>query len=118
MLFIEYPQCSTCQRAKKWLDERGIQYTDRHIKEQNPTYEELKEWQAQSGLPLKRFFNTSGLLYKSMQLKDKLPQMSAEEQLRLLATDGMLIKRPLIVDRQRVMTGFRPAEWEEFFRAG
>ncbi len=116
MLFIEYPQCSTCQRAKKWLDERGIQYTDRHIKEQNPTYEELKEWQAQSGLPLKRFFNTSGLLYKSMQLKDKLPQMSAEEQLRLLATDGMLIKRPLIVDGQRVMTGFRPAEWEEFFR--
>ena len=77
MLFIEYPQCSTCQRAKKWLDERGIQYTDRHIKEQNPTYEELKEWQAQSGLPLKRFFNTSGLLYKSMQLKDKLPQMSS-----------------------------------------
>lgn len=116
MLFIEYPQCSTCQRAKKWLDERGIQYTDRHIKEQNPTYEELKEWQAQSGLPLKRFFNTSGLLYKSMQLKDKLPQMSAEEQLRLLATDGMLVKRPLIVDGQRVMTGFRPAEWEEFFR--
>ena len=79
MLFIEYPQCSTCQRAKKWLDERGIQYTDRHIKEQNPTYEELKEWQAQSGLPLKRFFNTSGLLYKSMQLKDKLP---AEEYMR------------------------------------
>ncbi len=118
MLFIEYPQCSTCQRAKKWLDERGIQYTDRHIKEQNPTYEELKEWQAQSGLPLKRFFNTSGLLYKSMQLKDKLPQMSEEEQLRLLATDGMLVKRPLIVDGQRVMTGFRPAEWEEFFRAG
>lgn len=116
MLFIEYPQCSTCQRAKKWLDERGIQYTDRHIKEQNPTYKELKEWQAQSGLPLKRFFNTSGLLYKSMQLKDKLPQMSAEEQLRLLATDGMLVKRPLIVDGQRVMTGFRPAEWEEFFR--
>ena len=126
MLFIEYPQCSTCQRAKKWLDERGIQYTDRHIKEQNPTYEELKEWQAQSGLPLKRFFNTSGLqykalglkdrLYKSMQLKDKLPQMSEEEQLRLLATDGMLVKRPLIVDGQRVMTGFRPAEWEEFFR--
>ena len=115
MLFIEYPQCSTCQRAKKWLDERGIQYTDRHIKEQNPTYEELKEWQAQSGLPLKRFFNTSGLLYKSMQLKDKLPQMSEEEQLRLLATDGMLVKRPLIVDGQRVMTGFRPAEWEEFF---
>lgn len=116
MLFIEYPQCSTCQRAKKWLDERGIQYTDRHIKEQNPTYEELKEWQTQSGLPLKRFFNTSGLLYKSMQLKDKLPQMSEEEQLRLLATDGMLVKRPLIVDGQRVMTGFRPAEWEEFFR--
>ena len=116
MLFIEYPQCSTCQRAKKWLDERGIQYTDRHIKEQNPTYEELKEWQAQSGLPLKRFFNTSGLLYKSMQLKDKLPQMSEEEQLRLLATDGMLVKRSLIVDGQRVMTGFRPAEWEEFFR--
>ena len=96
MLFIEYPKCSTCQKAKKWLEEHNITYTDRHIVEDNPTYEELKEWQSRSGLPLKKFFNTSGVLYKSMQLKDKLPDMMEEEQLRLLATDGMLVKRPLI----------------------
>lgn len=113
MLFVEYPKCSTCQKAKKWLDEHGLQYEDRHIVENNPTYEELKEWHTRSGLPLKRFFNTSGLLYKSMQLKDKLPLMSEEEQLKLLATDGMLVKRPVIVLEDKVLTGFKPAEWSE-----
>ena len=113
MLFIEYPKCSTCQKAKKWLEEHNITYTDRHIVENNPTYEELKEWQSRGGLPLKKFFNTSGLLYKNMQLKDKLPDMTEEEQLRLLATDGMLVKRPLIVDGDLVLTGFREAEWKE-----
>ena len=113
MLFVEYPKCSTCQKAKKWLDEHGLQYEDRHIVENNPTYEELKDWYTRSALPLKRFFNTSGLLYKSMQLKDKLPQMSEEEQLRLLATDGMLVKRPVIVLDNLVLTGFKPAEWSE-----
>lgn len=113
MLFIEYPKCSTCQKAKKWLDENGIEYTDRHIVENNPTYEELKEWHERSGLPLKRFFNTSGMLYKSMQLKDKLPTMSDDEQLKLLATDGMLVKRPLIVSDDFVLTGFREKEWTE-----
>ena len=107
MLFVEYPKCTTCQKAKKWLDENGFEYTDRHIKEQNPTYNELKSWYAQSGLPLKKFFNTSGLLYKSMGLKDKLPAMSEEEQLKLLATDGMLVKRPIIVTDTVVLTGFR-----------
>lgn len=113
MLFIQYPPCSTCQKAKKWLDAHGIDYTDRHIKEQNPTYEELKEWYRRSGLPLKRFFNTSGLLYKSLNLKEKLPAMSEEEQLRLLATDGMLVKRPILVTENAVVTGFREAEWEK-----
>ncbi|MGN0522389.1 MAG: arsenate reductase family protein [Eubacterium sp.] len=113
MLFIEYPKCSTCQKAKKWLDENKMDYTDRHIKEENPTYEELKKWYAQSGLPLKKFFNTSGLLYKSMNLKDKLPKMSEEEQLRLLASDGMLVKRPIIVSDRAILTGFREKEWEE-----
>ena len=98
MLFIEYPKCSTCQKAKKWLDEHEITYTDRHIVEQNPSYEELKEWHEKSGLPLKKFFNTSGLLYKEMKLKDRLPEMSGDEQLKLLATNGMLLKSPLIVD--------------------
>ena len=112
MLFIQYPPCSTCQKAKKWLDEHGLNYTERHIKEDNPGYDELKSWYEMSGLPLKRFFNTSGLLYKSMNLKDRLPPMSEEEQLRLLATDGMLVKRPIIVDGETVMTGFREAEWE------
>ena len=110
MLFIQYPPCSTCQKAKKWLDERGVTYTDRHIKEQNPTYEELKEWHRRSGLPLKRFFNTSGLLYKSLNLKEKLPGMTEEEQLRLLATDGMLVKRPILVTENAVVTGFKEAE--------
>ena len=115
MLFIQYPPCSTCQKAKKWLDERGISYTDRHIKENNPTYEELKAWYALSGLPLKKFFNTSGLVYKSLGLKDKLPTMTEEEQLRLLATDGMLVKRPLVIGDDFVLTGFREKEWEEKF---
>ena len=115
MLFIEYPPCSTCQKAKKWLDEKGIPHIDRHIKENNPTYEELKEWYERSGLPLKKFFNTSGLVYKSLGLKDKLPTMTEEEQLRLLATDGMLVKRPLVVGDDFVLTGFREKEWAEKF---
>ena len=113
MLFIQYPPCSTCQKAKKWLDAKGIAYTDRHIKEQNPTYEELRAWYEMSGLPLKKFFNTSGLLYKSLGLKDKLPEMSEDEQLCLLATDGMLVKRPLVIGEDFVLTGFREKEWEE-----
>ena len=113
MLFVQYPPCSTCQKAKKWLDEKGVSYTDRHIKEQNPTYEELKEWYEKSGLPLKKFFNTSGLLYKSMNLKEKLPAMTEEEQLRLLASDGMLVKRPILVKGDKVLTGFKEAEWEK-----
>lgn len=113
MLFIQYPPCSTCQKAKKWLDARDIDYTDRHIKEQNPTYEELKQWYEMSGLPLKRFFNTSGLLYKSMNLKEKLPAMTEDEQLRLLATDGMLVKRPILIHNGKVVTGFKEAEWEK-----
>ena len=112
MLFLEYPKCSTCKKAKKWLEEHNIDYTDRHIVENNPTYGELKEWYEKSGLPLKKFFNTSGMLYKEMQLKDKLPAMSEEEQLKLLATNGMLVKRPLIVDGEKVLTGFREVEWE------
>lgn len=113
MLFIEYPKCTTCKKAKKWLDDHGISYTDRHIKEDNPTLEELKEWHQRSGLPLKKFFNTSGMLYKEMQLKDKLPTMTEEEQYALLATDGMLVKRPLIVTDDFVLTGFKEAEWAE-----
>ncbi len=112
MLFLEYPKCSTCQKAKKWLDEHQISYEDRHIVENNPTFEELKDWYGRSGLPLKKFFNTSGMLYKEMKLKDKLSEMSEEEQLKLLATNGMLVKRPLIVDGDRVLTGFKMAEWE------
>ena len=112
MLFVQYPPCSTCQKAKKWLDAKGVSYTDRHIKEQNPSYEELKEWYEKSGLPLKKFFNTSGLLYKSMNLKEKLPAMTEEEQLRLLASDGMLVKRPILVKGDKVLTGFKEADWE------
>ena len=112
MLFLQYPPCSTCQKAKKWLDEHGISYTDRHIKQNNPTYEELKLWYSISSLPLKKFFNTSGLLYKSLNLKEKLPTMTEEEQLRLLASDGMLVKRPLIIKGETVLTGFREKEWE------
>ncbi len=111
MLFLQYPPCSTCRKAKEWLDEHGVRYTQRHIKEQNPTYEELKEWYLRSGLPLKKFFNTSGLLYKSMDLKQRLPAMSEEEQLRLLASDGMLVKRPLVITENRILVGFREGEW-------
>ncbi len=114
MLFICYPKCSTCKKAQSWLNEKGISYELRDIKENNPTYDELKKWYAASGLPLKRFFNTSGLLYKSMELKDKLPEMSEEEQLQLLATDGMLVKRPLLIaENGIVLTGFKEKEWEE-----
>ena len=113
MLFLEYPPCSTCKKARAWLDANGIAYTARHIKEENPTYEELKAWHQRSGLELKRFFNTSGLLYKSMNLKEKLPTMTEDEQLRLLASDGMLVKRPLVVLEDVVLTGFREAEWEK-----
>lgn len=113
MLFLEYPKCSTCKKAKKWLDDNGIEYTDRHIVENNPTYEELNEWYNRSGLPLKRFFNTSGMLYKEMNLKERLLNMSEKEQLEFLATNGMLVKRPLIVDGDKVLTGFKEAEWEE-----
>lgn len=112
VLFVEYPACTTCKKAKKWLDERKVPYVDRHIKEQNPTAEELTKWHQKSGLPLKKFFNTSGLLYKEMQLKDRLPAMSEEEQIRLLASDGMLVKRPILVYGDRVLAGFREAEWE------
>ena len=113
MLFIEYPKCSTCKKAKKWLDEKQISYTDRHIVEENPSYEELKEWYQKSGMPLKKFFNTSGLLYKELQLKDKLKDMSEEEQLKLLASNGMLVKRPLVVDGDMALTGFKESEWSE-----
>lgn len=113
MLFLEYPPCSTCQKAKKWLDANCPNYTDRNIKQDNPSYEELKHWYEISGLPLKKFFNTSGLLYKSLGLKDKLPAMSEEEQLRLLASDGMLVKRPLLVKDNLVLTGFRETEWAD-----
>ena len=112
VLFIEYPNCTTCQKAKKWLDDAGVSYEDRHIKENNPTAEELRKWHKISGLPLKKFFNTSGLLYKSMALKDKLPSMSEDEQYELLATDGMLVKRPLIISEDFVLVGFKEAEWE------
>lgn len=111
-LFVEYPKCSTCQKAKKWLEEHEVSFTDRHIVEQNPTAEELELWWKRSGLELKRFFNTSGLLYKSMKPKEKLPEMSEKEQLELLATNGMLVKRPIVVGDDFVLVGFRPAEWE------
>lgn len=113
MLLIWYPKCSTCQKAKKWLDTHHMEYTERHIVEDHPAYEELKGWYEKSGLPLKRFFNTSGMRYKEMKLKDKLPDMSEEEQLKLLATDGMLVKRPILVKGETVLVGFKEAEWEE-----
>ena len=113
MLFLCYPRCSTCQKAKKWLDEQGKKYVERHIVEDNPTYDELKSWYEISGLPLKKFFNTSGLMYKELQLKDKLPTMSEEEMLKLLATNGMLVKRPLLIKDEKVLVGFKEAQWEE-----
>lgn len=116
MLFLEYPKCSTCKKAKSFLEENGAVFIDRNIKEEKPSFDELKTWHAQSGLPLKRFFNTSGLLYKNLQLKDKLPSMSEEEQLLLLASDGMLVKRPLLICGDRVLVGFRPAEWEALLK--
>lgn len=113
MLFVHYPKCTTCKRAKRWLDEHQISYEERDIKENNPSLEELKEWYQRSGLPLKRFFNTSGMLYKEMKLKDKLPEMSEDEQLALLASDGMLVKRPIVVTKESVLVGFKEAQWEE-----
>ncbi len=111
-LFVAYPKCTTCQKAEKWLKENNIAYTLKHIKEENPTKEELKEWHEKSGLDIKKFFNTSGMLYKEMQLKDKLPNMTLEEKLNLLATDGMLVKRPILVGENQVLVGFKEKEWE------
>ncbi len=114
MLFIEYPKCcSICKKAKKWLDDHNITYTDRHIVEENPIYDELKEWYIRSGLPLKKFFNTSGMLYKEQKLKDRLPEMSEDEQLQLLATNGMIVKRPLVVKDDCILVGFKETEWEQ-----
>ena len=113
MLFLEYPKCTTCQKAKKWLSDNGFAVETRNIKEENPTYSELKAWHTQSGLPLKKFFNTSGLLYKSMNLKEKLPAMSDNEMLKLLSSDGMLVKRPLLIGDDFVLVGFKESEWEE-----
>lgn len=116
MLFLEYPPCTTCKKAKKWLDDNQIVYEARHIKENNPTYEELKAWYEKSGLPLKKFFNTSGIQYRALELKDKLPGMSEEEQLRLLASDGMLVKRPLVVTETAALTGFKAETWEKVLK--
>lgn len=112
-LFIHYPKCTTCQRARKWLDDHNVSYTERHIVEDPPRAEEIRDWLARSGKPLKRFFNTSGILYRSMNLRDKLPVLSEEEQINILASDGMLVKRPVLVSGEFVLTGFREEEWEE-----
>lgn len=112
MLFLCYPKCSTCKKAQTWLEDQGLDYQLRDIKTQNPTQEELRQWHAQSGLPLKRFFNTSGQQYRALGLKDKLPHMTQEEQLALLASDGMLVKRPILLDGDKVLVGFRQGEWE------
>lgn len=112
MLFVEYPKCSTCKKAKKWLDDHGVDYEDRHIVENNPTASELATWQESSGLPLRRFFNTSGMLYREMQLKDKMDAMSDAEKLELLESNGMLVKRPILVGEDFVLVGFRDKEWE------
>lgn len=117
MTFVCYPKCTTCQKARKWLDENGISYELRDIKTENPSAQELAQWYRRSGLPLKKFFNTSGLLYKSMELKDKLPNMTEEEMLHLLATDGMLVKRPLLVGEETVLVGFKEAEWAQRLKA-
>lgn len=113
MLFLEYPTCSTCKKAKKWLDEHGVNYMDRHIKEENPTQDELREWYEKSGMELKKFFNTSGMKYKELGLKDRLPEMTEEDKLALLATDGMLVKRPLVIGEDFVLIGFKEKEWGE-----
>lgn len=116
MLFVEYPKCTTCKKAKKWLEEEGFQYEDRNIKEQNPSEKELKEWIQKSNLDVKRFFNTSGILYREMQLKDKLKSMSDEEKIQLLATDGMLVKRPIVVTDEVVLVGFKETQWEDMLK--
>ena len=116
MLFMEYPPCGTCKKARKWLEENGVDFTARHIKEEQPTLSELKEWHGKSGLPMKKFFNTSGMLYRELELKDKLPTMSDEAMLDLLATDGMLVKRPIAVLENKVLVGFKEAEWEEYLK--
>lgn len=113
VLFVEYPKCTTCKRAKKWLEEHQIVFKDRDIKMENPSIEELQEWYSKSGLPLKRFFNTSGMLYRDMDLKNRLTGMSEEEQLQLLSTDGMLVKRPIVIGEDFVLVGFKEKEWEE-----
>ncbi|MDO5425239.1 MAG: arsenate reductase family protein [Eubacteriales bacterium] len=113
VLFVEYPKCTTCQKAKKWLDSHEVAYTDRHIKEENPSAEELREWLGKSGQPLKKFFNTSGLKYKELHLKERLPELTDEEKIALLAEDGMLVKRPLVIGEDFVLIGFREKEWEE-----
>lgn len=113
MLFAEYPKCTTCKKAKKWLDDNGLSYEDRHIKEVNPTEEELRLWIEKSGLPIKKFFNTSGMKYKELDLKNKLPSMTEEEQIKLLASDGMLVKRPIVVCGDTVLVGFRQEDWEK-----
>ena len=112
MLFVEYPKCSTCKKAKKWLDDHGLEYEDRHIVENNPSAQEIRDWQAQSGLPIKRFFNTSGMLYREMELSKKLPTMSDDEMFALLGTNGMLVKRPILVTSDTILVGFREPEWE------
>ena len=116
MLFLEYPPCSTCKKAKKWLMDHGVEFTARYIKEQNPTAEEISLWQEKSGLELKKFFNTSGMIYRDLGLKDKLPGMSREEQLRLLASDGMLVKRPILVTEDTVLVGFKEKDWEKLLQ--
>ncbi|MDO4940939.1 MAG: arsenate reductase family protein [Erysipelotrichaceae bacterium] len=116
MQFIEYPKCSTCQKAKRWLDSCELSYDDRHIVEKNPTYNELKKWYKESGLPIKSFFNTSGMLYRELGLKEKLETMSDDEKLKLLASNGMLVKRPVIIDDNKVLIGFKQKEWENYFK--
>lgn len=117
MIFVCYPKCTTCQKAKKWLEEKGVSFEERHIKENNPSVDELRKWHELSGLPLKKFFNTSGLLYKELKLKDRLPNMSENEQLELLASDGMLVKRPILVGDGFVLVGFKENEWNEALNA-
>ena len=116
MLFLEYPPCTTCKKAKKWLQDNGLEFSARHIKEQNPTAEEISLWQEMSGLELKKFFNTSGMIYRDLGLKDKLPAMSREEQLQLLASDGMLVKRPILVIGDTVLVGFKEKDWEKLLQ--